>query len=304
MKVAYHPNTYVMGAGSPDVRSTLTDVMRRADQAGVSAIALMDHFLPIGPASDPMLEGYTALGYVAACTESADLMLLVSGVTHRHPVLLAKAVTTLDVLSAGRARLGIGAAWYERENTAYGLPFPDLPQRFEILDETLRIIRALWSPDDHSFSGTRFTLGTTQFSPMPLRRPAPPILVGGNGRRRTLQLVARHGDACNFLLGPDNGGPPLAAELIEILHSHCAAEGRQPEQISKTMLYTAPVGTDADGVARFAEQMRGYAAMGIEEVFVMPIGATDQLRFVDALGTHLIPAVHDATADLPLPDRG
>ncbi len=299
MRVAYHPNTYVMGDGS--LGPSFARVMKCADEGGVSTIALMDHFLPLGPASDPMLEGYTALGYLAAATQSADLMLLVSGVTHRHPVLLAKAVTTLDILSGGRSRLGIGAAWYERENLAYGLPFPHLSQRFELLDETLQIIRALWSKQGGPFSGRHFTLETTELSPMPLRRPRPPILVGGNGRRRTLRIAARHADTCNFLVGPDTGGPALIADLVDVLSDHCSEEGTDPGRISKTMLYTAPVGIDASAAAAFAEEMREYAAAGIDEVFVMPLGCPDQLRFVAGLGDHVIPAVAAATRDVPAP---
>ncbi len=300
MRVAFHPNSYVLSPAAGGLAHSFATVVRRADAAGVSAIALMDHFLPPGPfpREDPVLEGYTALGFVAAHTTTADVMLLVSGVTHRHPVLLAKAVTTLDVLSGGRARLGIGAGWFEPENTAYGLPFPPAPERFEMLDETLGIVRRLWAPGTEPVHGRLFTVESTVFSPQPVRRPHPPILVGGNGRQRTLRLVARHADACNLLAGPDQGGPEAVAAALAVLRGHCAAEGSDFDRITKTILYTAPVGTDTSGAERFADQMRAYAALGIQEVFVMPVGHADPLGFVDRLGSAVIPAVAAATGDL------
>ncbi|MFN8185382.1 MAG: TIGR03560 family F420-dependent LLM class oxidoreductase [Candidatus Nanopelagicales bacterium] len=291
MRVGLHPDSYVLeGVARPG--PMFARILRQAEQAGVSAIALMDHFLPPGasPVDDPMLEGYTTLGFAAAHTRSTDLMLLVSGVTHRHPVLMAKAVTTLDVLSGGRARLGVGAGWFERENRAYGLPFPAVSERFEILDETLAIIRHLWAPGDSGFNGQHFSLESTLFSPQPLRQPTPPILIGGNGRQRTLRLVARHADACNFLVEPGAHGPPLVAELLEILRQHCDEMETDYDLIAKTILYAGRMEIDRPGTDVFLHEMRTYQALGVSEVFVMPWGH-DLLAFVDALGTHIIPAL-------------
>ena len=298
MRVALHPHDYSLPGGSARLSRSFAELVRSADQAGVSAVALMDHFLQLGqfPPGDPMLEGYTALGFAAAQTSSADVMLLVSGVTHRHPVLLAKAVATLDVLSGGRARLGLGAGWYAYENAVYGLPFPDLGQRFEMLEETLQIVGRMWSADNGPFNGRHFSLVATVCSPMPIRRP--PLLIGGTGRRRTLRLVARYADACNLFAGPDAGGPEATAELLAVLRSHCDAEGTDYERISKTILYTSPVGIDPDGAARFADEMRAYARLGIDEVFVMPLGDVDPFRFVGGLGDRVLPLVQQATAEV------
>lgn len=205
VRVSLHLNSYADRVS--DIGPSLREVALHADQAGISAMALMDHFLHPGPrsAASPVLEGYTALGYMAAVTKYTDLMLLVSGVAHRHPVLLAKAVTTLDVLSDGRARLGIGAGWFEAENRSYGIAFPSTRERFSLLEETLQIMRQLWSSEDGAFAGGHFELETTMLSPMPIRSPRPPIVVGGNGRNQTLRLAARYADGCNILAGPSMG---------------------------------------------------------------------------------------------------
>lgn len=297
MSVSLHPNSFLLGA---DLAVGLLELVQRAEQAGVRTIALMDHFLPPGPqpVTDPVLEGYTALGFIAANTTTVDVMLLVSAVTHRHPALLAKAVTTLDVLSGGRARLGIGAGWYERENIMYGLPFPAPKVRFEIMDETLEIIGRMWAGDDGPFFGSHYTLESTRCSPMPVRQPRPPVLVGGNGRRRTLRLAARHADGCNLLAGPDMGGPSEVTALLQVLDEHCRDQGTHSDRIAASILYTSPVPTDPDGAARFAEEMRAYAHAGVEEVFVMPTRGLDAVRFVEELGSEVIPRVQQATQSL------
>ena len=296
MRVSLHLNSYPTRAS--EIVSNLRDIAQRADQAGIAALALMDHFLHPGPqaASDPVLEGYTALGFLAAITEFTDLMLLVSGATHRHPVLLAKAATTLDVLSGGRARLGIGAGWYEAENVAYGLPFPPARERFAILEEQLAVIRQLWSDDTGPFTGERYQMQSTAFAPMPLRSPRPPIVVGGNGRLHTLRLAATYADGCNLLAGPAMGGIDEATSLISTLHDHCASIGRDPTEISLSMLYASPVNSHRDSAARFAEEMREYAALGISEVFVMPLEQRSIPSFIDELGSNVIPSVVEATA--------
>lgn len=289
MRVALHLNSYASSAR--DIGPQLHKIGYRADQAGVSAIALMDHFLHPGPQpqSDPVLEGYTALGFLAAATKTTDLMLLVSGVTHRPPALLAKAVTTLDVLSGGRARLGIGAGWFEAENQAYGLPFPATGERFAMLAETLEILRQMWSDDEGAYDGDYFQLGSTLCAPMPLRRPRPPIIIGGNGRTRTIHLAAKYADGWNFLAGPHMGGLAEARSLIETLHDQCARVHRDPAEIDISMLYTSSIATDRDGAARFVDELRKYAQLGVSEVFVMPTRQRDIIQFVDELASHVIP---------------
>ena len=298
MRVALHLNSYAHDPAN--IASRLAEIAVRADQADLSALALMDHFLHPGPQpkSDPVLEGYTTLGFLAAKTQAVDLMLLVSGVHHRHPVLLAKAVTSVDVLSGGRARLGIGAGWFTAENDAYGLTFPSTGERFTQLRESVEIIRHLWSEGEGPFRGERFELASTAFAPSPLRKPHPPIVIGGNGRQQTLRLAATYADGCNILAGPTMGGVDEARSLIETLHEHCAGVDRAVDEIALSMLFTAPIDTSPDGVASFAAQMREYAALGISEVFVMPLGQPNVLAFVDALGAKIVPAVTDETRDL------
>lgn len=206
MKLAIHYSNFVLAGDEAPLVQTLVDTARAADEGGVATMTLMDHYFQIEPVSpraeDPMLEGYTTLGYLAGQTTNLTLGLLVTSVTYRHPGLLAKIVATLDVLSEGRAMLGLGAAWYEREHRALGVPYPPTAERFERLEETLQIVKQMWSDDDGPFEGTHYQLAETLCSPRPIQQPAPPILIGGMGERKTLRLVARYADACN-LFGSD-----------------------------------------------------------------------------------------------------
>jgi len=194
----------------------------------------MDHWFQMerfATAQDPMLEGYTGLAFVAGRTQRITLSTLVTGVTYRHPGLLAKTVTTLDVLSGGRAELGIGAAWYEREHRGLGVPFPPLSERYERLEETLQICLQMWSDDDGPYRGTHYQLAETLCSPPPASVPRPRILIGGGGERRTLRLVARYADACNFI-----GDRSMVARKVEVLRARCAEAGRDPADIEVTAL--------------------------------------------------------------------
>jgi F420-dependent oxidoreductase-like protein len=227
-----------------------------------------------------MLEGYTALGFLAAQTREMTLGLLVTGVTYRHPGLLAKIVTTLDVLSGGRAMLGIGAAWYQREHAGLGVPFPPVAERFERLEETLQICHQMWSANDGPYQGKHYQLAETICSPQPIQQPYPPILIGGTGERKTLRLVAKYANATNmFALGHD----ALAAKL-DILTRHCETEGRDPATIQKTISAGGllgggdPIG-DPDG---FLTAMEGYAKLGVSHVQLMPTGP-DPLSYVTQL---------------------
>jgi F420-dependent oxidoreductase-like protein len=193
----------------------------------------MDHWFQMeqmAPATDPMLEGYTGLGFLAGQTRRVELGLLVTGVTYRHPGLLAKTVTTLDVLSGGRAMLGIGAAWYEREHRALGVPFPPVAERFQRLEETLQVCRQMWSDDDGPYTGTHYQLAETLCVPQPVRRPHPRILIGGSGEKKTLRLVAQYADACNLF---DTGADGVRHKL-EVLERHCADVGRDPAEIERS----------------------------------------------------------------------
>jgi F420-dependent oxidoreductase-like protein len=226
----------------------------------------MDHFFQMeqaASAAEPMLESYTTLGYVAGRTERMTLGVLVTGVMYRHPGLLAKIVTTLDVLSGGRARLGIGASWYEREQRGLGVPVVPVAERFERLEETLQICRQMWSGDDGPFHGRHYQLAETLCVPAPISRPHPPILIGGGGEKKTLLLAARYGDACNVFAT----SPADVAHKLDVLRAHCADEGRDYDRIVKTVLAVRPVLADVDGFLAAAGE---YAALGVSEIETMP----------------------------------
>ena len=187
MKLAVHCANLSWPGGPEKLGPTLADVARTADDGGISTLTMMDHWFQmemLGGPPEPMLEGYTSLGFLAGQTRNLDLGLLVTGVTYRHPGLLAKIVTTLDVLSGGRAFLGIGAAWYEREHDGLGVPFPSTSERFERLEEALQICRQMWSDDDGAFEGKHYRLAETVCTPKPIQQPGPPILIGGKGTPR------------------------------------------------------------------------------------------------------------------------
>jgi F420-dependent oxidoreductase-like protein len=258
----------------------------------VANLSAMDHWLQIAGvgasgAESPMLEGYTTLGFLAAHTSTAELQLLVTGVTYRHPGLLAKTVSTLDVLSGGRAVLGLGAAWYEREHAAYGVPFPPLKERFERLEEALQIVHQMWSDDNGPFEGRHYQLAETINSPQPLSRPHPPIMIGGAGEKKTLRLVARYADASNLFAGA-HAGPAQVRAKLDVLAEHCEREGTAFDRIRKTILWVGPLANDQDGGKAFAAQMSEYAEVGVTEVHVMPPGG-DPVGFVEGLGEHVVP---------------
>lgn len=291
MNVGVHVVNFALPGGTSAIGPTLAQVGHAAEEAGVSNLSVMDHYLQLGwtgaGVDAPMLEGYTTLGFLAAQTSTVELQLLVTGVTYRHPGLLAKIVSTLDVLSGGRAVLGLGAAWYEREHAAFGVPFPPVAERFERLEETLQIMHQMWSDDDGPFEGKHYRLAETLNSPQPLSRPRPLIMIGGSGEKKTLRLLARYGDACNLFAQPQAGPAQVRAKL-DVLAGHCDREGTDFERIRKTILWVGPLATDAEGGRAFAEQMAGYAEVGIEEVHVMPVG-DDPVGFIRGLGEHVVP---------------
>jgi alkanesulfonate monooxygenase len=246
----------------------------------------MDHVWQIvvnGPPEHDMLEAYTALGFLAARTERIDLMTLVTGVVYRDPGLLAKAVTTLDVLSGGRAWLGIGAAWNEDESRGLGLFFPPTAERFERLEETLQICLQMWSGSDAPYNGTHYQLGRTLNVPQALRAPHPPILIGGGGERKTLRLVAKYAQACNLFPGPD------IAHKLDVLRAHCDREGRDYDEIQKT----AGFRFDVDGgrnVNQIIDQLGALHELGFE-VAHGRITNVSEIEPIEILGRDVIPAV-------------
>jgi F420-dependent oxidoreductase-like protein len=264
MKLAIHFPNFTLPGGDAAIAPALAATARAADEGGCAYFTLMDHWFQMevrAPASDPMLEGYTALGFAAAQTSTITLGLLVTGVTYRHPGLLAKTVATLDVLSGGRALLGLGAAWYGREHLGLGVPFPPVTERFERLEEALQICAQMWSDDDGPYDGVHYRLAETLCRPRPLQQPGPRLLIGGSGERKTLRLVAQYADACN-LFAPDRAE---VARKLEILDRHCADVGRDPAAIERSIIAGVDPLADVDG---FLTEMAAYAALGVDTVWV------------------------------------
>jgi F420-dependent oxidoreductase-like protein len=283
MQIGIHFVNFTLPGGPEAIAPALLESARAADEGGAAVFTVMDHWFQMegfATAQDPMLEGYAALGFLAGQTSSVRLGLLVTGVTYRHPGLLAKIVTTIDVLSGGRAQLGIGAGWYEREHLGLGVPFPPVSERFERLEETLQICLQMWSDDDGPYKGHHYQLAETICSPRPIQQPRPPILIGGGGEKKTLRLVARYADACNlFAMGPDE-----IARKLDILRAHCEAEERDPSTIRNTMLGMSNPLDDVDG---FLADMERYAAVGVSTVELMPIG--DPVAFTTGVMEQVAP---------------
>ena len=268
MDLGFHIPVFDIDGGPTAIAGELAAVGKAAEAAGATWLSFMDHFFQIEPTGLPaeanMLEGYTSLGYLAAHTTSVDLGLLVTGVTYRHPGLLAKIVTTLDILSGGRAVLGIGAAWFEREHLGLGVPYPPLAERFQRLEETLQICNQMWDPADNGpFQGTHYQLAETLCSPQPINRPK--VLIGGGGERKTLRLVAQYGDACNLF----GSSPDDVARKLEVLRRHCDELGRDYDTIRKTLLANNPR-PEPDTLDDFVTHMADYAELGIDTAIITP----------------------------------
>ncbi len=290
MDVGFHFFNFTVPGGSEGIHRQVSEVADLADDVGLADLSVMDHWFqmePTGGPEHPMLEAYSTLAYFAGRTRKVQLQALVTGVTYRHPGLLAKTVTTLDVLSGGRAVLGLGAAWYEREHRGLGVPYPPVTERFERLEETLQICRQMWSDNDGPYHGKHYQLAETINVPQPIRRP--PIMIGGGGERKTLRLVARYADACNLFGGGGQEGLDTVRGKLEVLREHCANEGTDYDAIRKTMLFRGLGGTDAASAAKAAEDLAPYADLGVTSVFFTHIG--DPARFVGELGEHVIPAL-------------
>ena len=259
MHVDLHVPRFTWPGGPQAIGPTLNATARTAETIGIRTLSVMDHWFQMEamwPATEPMLEGYATLGFLAAATETLRFRLLVGGVTYRHPGLLAKTVTTLDVMSGGRTELGLGAAWYEREHVGLGVPFPPLAERFERLEETLQICLQMWSDDTGPYEGTHYRLAETLCSPPPVSSPRPRILIGGAGEKKTLHLVARYADACNFF-----GDAAEITHKLDVLRRHCDDVGRDPAEIEVTALV-------GDGESRGAllAEVEGLAAVGVHTV--------------------------------------
>ena len=289
MKLGLHLPDFTWPGGPQTLGADLARVARAAEDAGFDKLSVMDHVWQIGvigPPEHEMLEAYTTLGFLAAHTTKIDLLSWVTAVVYREPGLLAKLVTTLDVISGGRAWLGIGAAWNEDEARGLGLPFPPTAERFERLEEALQICLQMWSEDESPYSGKHYQLGRTLSSPQPLRRPHPPILIGGGGEKKTLRLVAQYAQACNLFGGPD------VARKLEVLRAHCADVGRDYDEIEKTVMVPLDPGADGENVEAILEQLRGLADLGVHHAHGR-VSDVWSVRPLELLGEKVIPVVAD-----------
>ena len=285
MDIGLHISNFSWPDGDAGIAENFARVAGTAEDVGFGRISVMDHVWQIhmiGPPEEPMLEAYTALGYLAARTSRAQLLTVVTAVSYRDPGLLAKSVTTLDVLSNGRAMLGIGAAWNGDESEGLGLFFPGTAERFERLEETLRICLQMWSDDEGPFAGTHYRLGRTLNAPQSLQRPHPPIMIGGSGEKKTLRLVAQYAQACNIFGGGD------VAHKLDVLRQHCADVGRDYDEIEKTVITRFDAGPKGEKVDELLEELRSYAALGFTQAHGSPTGPVT-VEALEMLGERVIP---------------
>jgi F420-dependent oxidoreductase-like protein len=289
MKLGLHYWNFSTPSEREQIAPTLAETARIAEDGGFAAFTVMDHFFQMevpgrSSAEEPMLEGYTALGYVAGITERISLGLLVGGVMYRYPGLLAKTATTLDVLSGGRSRFGIGASWYEREQAGLGAPLVPMAERFERLEETLQICLQMWSDDNGPYEGRHYQLAETLNVPGPISTPHPPIMIGGGGEKKTLRLVAQYADACNVF----GTSAEDVAHKLDVLRGHCETENRAFDRIEKTVLAVAPPLADVDAFVALVTEL---AKLDVTEVQVMP--DRHPVEFAEQMAERVVPRVAD-----------
>jgi F420-dependent oxidoreductase-like protein len=282
--IGLHIADFTFPSGPAGLAEDLTRIATTAEEAGFTRVSVMDHVWQIavlGPPEHEMLEAYTTLGYLAARTSRVELLAWVTAVSYREPGMLAKLVSTLDVLSGGRAMLGIGAAWNGEEANGLGLPFPSTAERFERLEETLQIMQQMWSDSEEPYVGTHYRLDRTLNRPQPLRRP--PILIGGGGERKTLRLVAQYAQACNLFNGPD------LEHKLDVLRGHCEAVGRPYDEIEKTVMSPLDVGERGENVDALRTELERLAKLGVQEVHGW-VPRVWELTPLEIIGRELVPA--------------
>jgi F420-dependent oxidoreductase-like protein len=285
MKFGLQINNFTWPGGAGAIGPTLARVTRAADDAGFDSIWVMDHFFQIrglGPPEAPMLDGMTALGFMAAHSDKARIGLMVGGIHYRQPGLWVKAHTTLDVLTGGRAWFGIGAAWNEEESQGLGLPFPATAERFERLEEALQICLQMWSDDESAYDGKHYQLGRTLNQPQSIRQPHPPILIGGGGEKKTLRLVAQYAQACNLFASPE------LEHKLDVLRGHCEDVGRDYDDIEKTVMAPLDPGADGEKVDTLLEELHRLHDLGVSEVHGRFPEMSD-LKRLEILGDKVIP---------------
>jgi len=294
MKIGLQIPVFTWPGGDNAIASTLDKIANAAEDAGFYSLWVMDHFFQLDPhlgkAQEPMLEGYSALSFLAGVTERIKLGTLVSGVIYREPGFLIKQATTLDVLSSGRSYFGIGAAWYEREARGLGFRFPPIKERFERLEEALQITHQMWSTDFKPYTGKYYQLSEPICSPLPVSKPHPPIMIGGMGERKTLRLVAQYADACNLFA---RAGIEVLAHKLDVLKKHCADVGRQFDDIELTTLSSTNLITDEQNPQDVIEFCKKLAGIGISHaIFNMP-ATVHEITPLEIFGNTIIPAVTD-----------
>jgi len=286
VRLGIHIPAFAWPADPSALGTVLGEVAQTADEVGFDRISVPDHVFRLqetGPSTAGMLEAYTTLGFLAGKTSAAKLLALCSSVVYREPGLLAKAVTSLDVISGGRAMLGIGAGWNGEEATGLGLPFPPLAERFERLEETLQICLQMWSDSQAPYDGRYYHLGRTLNAPQSLTRPHPPILIGGVGEEKTLRLVAKYANACNLFPGDSE-------HKLDVLRAHCEREGREYDEIEKTVIYAFDPGPEGEHCGKIVDELGALAELG----FTVAHGAVEAVSTiapVEFLGERVIPEI-------------
>jgi F420-dependent oxidoreductase-like protein len=285
VKIGIQIPNFTWAGGAEQLGPNLASIVKTADQGGFEYIAVMDHFWQLGgnPELD-MLEAYTALGFIAAHTERAKLLTVVTGALYRFPAVLAKIISTLDVLSGGRAILGVGAGWNVEESTGLGIPFPSTKERFELLEEALQICLQMWSDDEGPYEGKHNHLARTLNVPQPLTKPHPPIMIGGGGEKKTLRFVAKYAQLCNVFDSPD------IERKLSVLREHCEAEGRDYDEIEKTAYYIFNVGENGERVGETVQRLHELADMGVQTAVGMVVDV-EKIKPLEIIANEVIPAV-------------
>ncbi len=292
MRIGLQIPNFTWPDGASQLAKKLADIVRTAEESGFYSLWVMDHFFQIGMIGPPemdMLEGYSTLAYIAALTKKAKLGTLVTGVVYRYPGILVKTVTTLDVLSGGRAYLGIGAAWNDRESLGLGVPFPPTKERFERLEETLQIAKQMWSDNNGEYKGTHYQLAETLCVPQALTKPHPPIMVGGMGENKTMRLVAQYADACNMFPG---AGLEVVRQRFDTIKQNCDAIGRDYNSIERTGTDTAFLAAGQMTVKDILDKCRQYADVGIQHM-IFNMTNVHEITPLEIFGKEIIPAVAD-----------
>lgn len=295
MRIGLQVPYFKFEGGTPAIRPKLKEIAQAAEAADFYSLWVMDHFFQlggwIGPAEDPMLEGYNVLSYFAGITEKIKLGTLVTGVIYRYPAQLIKAVTTLDVLSGGRAYFGVGAAWFEGEAKSLGIPYPETKVRFEMLEETLKYAHQMWNEDNNgAFNGNYIQAEGTINHPQSISQPHPPIMIGGMGEKKTLKFIAQYGDACNFFA---RAGAEVLQQKLDVLKGHCDDVGRDYNDIEKTALGTTEIGIGNQSPQDIIDFCKELAGLGFEHVIFNHQGKDAIVDTIEIMGKEVVPAVKD-----------